>query len=101
MTMEARKYVPINQMRFQNLTAKLEARFGDNSRVIEPNHWVFEVMTDDQRSQVGHLLVKEQSADGRDGSRVVVMRPPGQVPQRLAGARLPREEGKSEGGGGG
>src|SRR5690625_1201710 len=94
MTMEPRHYGPINQMRFQNLTAQLEARFGDNSRVIGPNHWVFEVMTDDQRSQVVHLLFKEQSADGRDVSRVVVMSPIGEVPQRLDGERLLRMNAK-------
>lgn len=81
--MLARHIVQINRMRFQNLTSMLEDRYGSNSREVESNHWVFEVMTGEQRSQVVHLIYKEMSAEGRDVSRIVVDSPIGPLPQRF------------------
>lgn len=70
-------------MNFNNLTSMLQDRYGPNSKEVEPNHWVFEVMTDDGRSQVVHLILKEQSADGQDVSRVIADSPIGPLPQRF------------------
>jgi hypothetical protein len=82
-SMLARQIVQINRMKFQNLTSMLEERYGPNAREVEPNHWVFEVMTGDQRSQVVHLIYKELSADGQDVSRIVVNSPIGPLPPRF------------------
>lgn len=60
----------------------LRDRYGPNAREIEPNHWVFEVMTGDHRSQIVHLIYKEY-ANGEDNSRIVVDSPIGPRPQRL------------------
>ncbi len=68
----------------------LRDRFGEDSREMEPNHLMFEVATDDQRSQVVHLLYKEQVAQGQDVSRVVVVSPIGKLPPRFDGERLLR-----------
>lgn len=70
------------QMKFDNLTSMLEGRYGPNSREVEPNHWVFEVMTGDQRSQIVHLILKAHSSNGEDISRVVADSPIGPKPQR-------------------
>lgn len=78
-----RPTLPPSFMKFRNLTAQLEQRFGENSREVEPNHWVFEVMTRAQRSQVVHLIFKELSADGQDVSRIIVDSPIGPRPPRL------------------
>lgn len=88
--MQAPKYVPLNRMRFERLTSMLTERFGENSREIEPNHWLFEVLTDDQRSQVVHVLFKEHMVQGHDVSRVVVVSPIGKLPQRFNGERMLR-----------
>lgn len=88
--MEARKYLPLNRMRFDRLTSMLMERFGEDSREVEPNHLLFEVRTDDQRSQVVHLLFKEQIAQGQDVSRVVAVSPIGKLPQRFDGERMLR-----------
>ncbi len=71
-----------SQMRFQNLTAMLKARYGPHSREVETNHWIFEVMTGEQRSQVVHLILREVDVDGRDVSRVIADSPIGPMPQR-------------------
>lgn len=70
------------RMKFDNLTSMLEERYGPNARQVEPDHWVFEVLTGDQRSQVVHLLLKEYNAEGTDISRIVVDSPIGPMPQR-------------------
>lgn len=69
-------------MKFQNLTSMLRARYGPHSREVEPNHWMFEVMTGENRSQVVHLICKEQDVNGQDLSRIVADSPIGPVPQR-------------------
>lgn len=69
-------------MRFDKLTAILRDRYGPNSKEVEPNHWIFEVMTGDQRSQLVHLIYK-QIANGDDSSRIVVDSPIGPRPQRF------------------
>lgn len=81
--MLARQLQLVNWMRFKNLTSKLQGRYGPNSKEIEPNHWVFEVMTGDQRSQLVHLIYKDMSSDGDDNSRIVVDSPIGPKPQRF------------------
>ena len=72
-----------SRMKFKNLTSMLQARYGPNSKEVEPNHWVFEVMTGDSRSQVVHLILKEYSADGQDVSRIIADSPIGPLPQRF------------------
>ncbi len=81
--MLARQIQHGNWMRFNNLTSKLQGRYGPNSKEIEANHWVFEVMTGDQRSQLVHLIYKDSSSDGDDSSRIVVDSPIGPKPQRF------------------
>ena len=72
---------PASQL-FAQVTAQLEARYGANGREMEPGHWAFEVMTGAQRSQVIHLLFREQLSEGTDVSRVVVTSPVGPLPPR-------------------
>ncbi len=72
---------PARQL-FAQITAQLEARYGQNGREMEPGHWAFEVMTGGQRSQVIHLLFRELATEGQDVSRVVVTSPVGPVPPR-------------------
>lgn len=88
--MESRSVVPLSRVKFEKLTSLLEDRYGSDSREVEPNHWVFEVMTGDQRSQVVHLLYKEQMVDVQDVSRVVVVSPIGKLPPRFSGERFLR-----------
>lgn len=75
---------------FSSLTSELQARYGSQARELEPNHWMFEVPTADQRSQVVHLLLKQRAAQGRDVSRIVADSPIGPVPQRYDFERLLR-----------
>ncbi len=70
-------------MKFDNLTSQLRDRYGANARQVENGHWVFEVLTGDQRSQVVHLLLKESGANGIDGSRIVADSPIGPRPRRF------------------
>lgn len=69
-------------MQFEKLTSLLRDRYGPNSKEVEPNHWAFEVMTGDQRSQVVHVIYKE-NVDDSDNSRIVVDSPIGPRPQRF------------------
>ena len=69
-------------MKFQNLASMLRARYGPDSREVEPNHWMFEVRTGENRSQVVHLICKEQNVNGQDSSRVIADSPIGPVTQR-------------------
>lgn len=69
-------------MRFDNLTTMLQDRYGPNSKEVENNHWIFEVMTEDQRSQLVHLIYKELTSEGENNSRIVVDSPIGPLPQR-------------------
>lgn len=71
-----------SSMRFENLTSLLQDRYGPHSRKIEPNHWMFEVKTGLNRSQIVHLIFKENEMDGQDVSRVVADSPIGPLPQR-------------------
>ncbi len=81
--MLARQIVQINRMKFDKLTSMLEDRYGANARAVGTDHWIFEVMTGDQRSQVVHLIFKELSVDGQDVSRIVVDSPIGRRPPRV------------------
>jgi hypothetical protein len=81
--MLARRLQPTNPMRFDNLTAMLQERYGPNAREIESNHWIFEVMTGDQRSQIVHLIYRDMSSNGDDISRIIVDSPIGPRPQRF------------------
>lgn len=69
-------------MDFSTLTSRLKSRFAENARRVSDSHWVFEVMTGDQRSQVVHLLYKGKRANGRDTSRIVADSPIGPLPRR-------------------
>ena len=80
--MLARQIVQLNRMKFDNLTSLLEERYGDNARAVDADHWIFEVMTGDQRSQVVHLIFKDLAVDGKDVSRIVVDSPIGRRPPR-------------------
>lgn len=83
--MPTRRIIPFQQsrMKFDNLTSMLEERYGPNSKEVEPYHWVFEVMTGENRSQIVHLILKEHSANGQDVSRIVADSPIGKLPQRF------------------
>lgn len=81
--MLARKIESIDRMRFDSLTSMLEDRYGSNAKEMEPNHWVFEVMTGDHRSQLVHLIYKDLSPDLENRSRIVVDSPIGPRPQRF------------------
>lgn len=70
-------------MKFDNLTSLLQERYGPNSREVEPNHWLFEVITGVNRSQVVHLILKEYEEDGNDVSRIIADSPIGPRPQRF------------------
>lgn len=69
-------------MKFKNLTSMLRSRYGPHSKEVEPNHWMFEVLTGENRSQVVHLICKEQNVNGRDMSRIIADSPIGPVPPR-------------------
>ena len=69
-------------MNFDNITALLQRRYGANAQELEENHWVLEVMTERERSQVVHVLVKTHRSNGRDVSRVIVDSPIGPLHQR-------------------
>ncbi|PSQ99174.1 MAG: hypothetical protein BRD48_04895 [Bacteroidetes bacterium QS_9_68_14] len=74
-------------MDFRALTDRLKSRFGENAREVGASHWVYEVMTGNQRSQVVHLLYKEQRENGREANRIVADRivadsPIGPLPRR-------------------
>jgi hypothetical protein len=69
-------------MDFHALTDQLKARFEENARNVSGSHWVYEVMTDNQRSQVVHLLYKQQRENGRDADRIVADSPIGPLPRR-------------------
>ena len=69
-------------MKFDNLTSMLQDRYGPNARQIEDDHWLFEVHTRDQRSQVVHLLLKGFGGDGAAAARVVADSPIGPMPHR-------------------
>lgn len=71
------------RMKFDNLTSLLQERYGPNSREVEPNHWLFEVITGVNRSQVVHLILKEYEEDGNDVSRIIADSPIGPRPQRF------------------
>ena len=70
------------RMKFKHLATELQDRYGSNAREVDTDHWVFEVLTEDQRSQVVHLLLKEFQANGQDVSRIVTDSPIGPLPPR-------------------
>lgn len=74
--------MPGPNMHFDKLTSLLQDRYGPNSQQVERNHWAFEVMTGDNRSQVVHLIFKE-AVDGSENARIVVDSPIGPRPQRF------------------
>ncbi len=82
--MLARQPIPgsSNRMKFKQLATALRQQYGPNAKEITPDHWVFEVMTEEQRSQVVHLLLKEVSANGHDVSRIITNSPIGPLPLR-------------------
>lgn len=69
-------------MEFDDITALLQSHYGDSTREVEPEHWMLEVSTGRQRSQLVHLLLKQREEDGHDFSRLVVDSPIGPVPKR-------------------
>lgn len=81
-------------MDFRTLTDQLKPRFGESARKVGSSHWVYEVMTGDQRSQVVHLLHKQQREDGRDADRIVADSPIGPLPRRYDFEQLLRRNAK-------
>lgn len=71
-----------NRMKFAQLAQTLQQEYGSSAREISEDHWVFEVATNGQRSQVVHMLMKEVSANGQDVSRIVTSSPIGPLPPR-------------------
>lgn len=71
-----------NRMKFKQLATALQDQYGPNAQEIDVDHWIFEVLTNSQRSQVVHLLLKEVSASGEDVSRIVTNSPIGPLPPR-------------------
>ena len=69
-------------MKFKQLATALQDQYGPNAQEIDVDHWIFEVLTNSQRSQVVHLLLKEVSANGEDVSRIVTNSPIGPLPPR-------------------
>lgn len=88
--MLARSSASTTRTQFSTLTADLQARYGSQAREVEANHWIFEVPTADQRSQVVHLLLRQRETQGRDVSRLVADSPIGPVPQRYDFEKLLR-----------
>ncbi len=82
--MLARQPIPgaSNRMKFKQLATALQEQYGPNARAVDAGHWVFEVMTEERRSQVVHLLLKEVSANGEDVSRIITNSPIGPLPLR-------------------
>lgn len=76
-------FVSPARKRYAQLVSELEDRYGANTRVLDPGHWAFEVLTRDGRSQVVHVMLLEERAIERDTSRVVVTSPIGPLPPRL------------------
>jgi len=68
---------------FRNLASLLQDRYGPNSRALSENHWLFEVMTGERRSQVVHLILNEAVSNGWDVSRIIVNSPIGPLPRRF------------------
>ena len=73
---------PSARMKFNQLAIELQERYGSNAREVEDGHWVFEVLTNERRSQVVHLLLKEWQVNGQDVSRLVTDSPIGPLPPR-------------------
>lgn len=71
-----------NRMKFKQLATALQDQYGPNAQEIDVDHWIFEVLTNGQRSQVVHLLLKEVTTSGEDVSRIVTNSPIGPLPPR-------------------
>lgn len=69
-------------MTFDEITSLLQSQFGEHSRQVEPDHWMFEAPTGRNRSQVVHLVLKEFASNGQDVSRIVITSPIGPQPKR-------------------
>jgi hypothetical protein len=83
-----------SRMKFASLINLLQERYGADTREVAPHHWMFEVETGTNRTQVVHILMKEISADGQDVSRIVVTSPIGRVPARFSLEMLLRKNAK-------
>lgn len=81
--MLARKFIiEPGRMKFKQLLTTLHDQYGSNAREIDEGHWIVEVLTRDQRSQVVHVMLKEHAANGQDVSRIVTDSPIGPLPPR-------------------
>ncbi len=76
-------FVSPARKRYAEFVRELEARYGGNTRVLDPGHWAYEVLTSEGRSQVVHVILLEERNSGRDTSRVVATSPIGPLPPRL------------------
>ena len=91
--MLARQIIPINPSRakFRQLALMLQEGLGGHGKEVQPNHWMFEVKTKKNRTQLIHFLLKEQSAGEEDSSRLVIDSPIGRMPHRFNLEWLMRE----------
>jgi hypothetical protein len=80
--------------KFASLVNLLRERYGSDAREVDPDHWMFEVSTGPNRSQVIHFICKQISADGQDVSRIVVTTPVGKLPSRFSLESLLRRNAK-------
>lgn len=85
-------------MTFDDLTALLQDRYPDRSREVSARHWMCEVLTEERRSQVVHLLYKAKRAHERDVSRIILNSPIGPLPKRYDAAQLLRRNAELDGG---
>lgn len=70
-------------MEFDKIISTLQSKFGGNFRQDDPDHWRFEVMTGEGRSQVVHLIYKQKNIGGTDVSRLIVESPIGPAHRHL------------------
>src|ERR1035437_1654218 len=66
-------------MNVEELIAQLKKHYGKNCIQEGTNHWLFEVMTKSDRSQVVHLFYKKMNHSEKDTSRYIAVSPIGPV----------------------
>ncbi len=77
-------------MSIDALSDALLAHCDDRGRAIDDRHWVFEVPTGEDRSQVVHVLYEEEAAGASGAACLILDSPIGPVPNRFDAERLLR-----------